>query len=324
MAKVEKNLFERFKKYVADNDLFRVGDKVIVACSGGPDSVALLFLLCDLAKELNLELIVAHFNHKLRAREAEEDEKFVEKIATKLGLKFISSSAKAKIKSEEQAREMRYRFLERVREEEKAKLIAAGHNLDDLAETVLLNIIRGAGIRGLYSLRPKRGNIVRPLLFAQKCELLSYLKSKKISFREDLSNKNLVYTRNIMRHIILPEIKKINPGALSAIARTSLLASQADEYIISSSEEILAQISGNENGKILIDRKKFSALSPTIQSEIIRILARNTGISHDLSYVQVEDIRALAEKNIGKKYKIIASRLKIEIESGKIVVHKLK
>lgn len=127
-----------------------------------------------------------------------------------------------------------------------------------------------------------------------------------------------------MRHIILPEIKKINPVALPAIARTSLLASQADEYIIQSSKDTLAKISENQNGKILIDRNFFSSLSPAIQSEIIRILARNAGISADLSYSQVEEVRALAEKNIGKKYKIIRSVLKIEIENGKIIVSNQK
>jgi len=322
MAKKEKDLFIEFKKYIADNDLFRAGDKVVVACSGGPDSVALLYLLTDLAEELNLELIVAHFNHKLRGREADADEKFVKELSAKLNLVFVSASAKTKIKSEEEAREQRYNFLQRVREEESAKVVAVAHNLDDSAETVLLNIIRGAGIRGLYSLRSKRGYIVRPLLFAEKTQILSYLLRRKLKYQTDKSNETLVYTRNIMRHNILPEISKINPSALSAIARTSLLASQADEYIIQSSRTALAKISQNQNGKIIIDRKKFSVLSPALQSEMIRILAESAGVIRDLSYAQVEEIRTLIAKNVGKKHKIIAGRLKIEIESGKIIISK--
>ena len=320
MEKIEKNLLQQFKKYIADNDLIRAGDRVIVACSGGPDSVALLYLMNKLAFGLKLELIVAHFNHKLRGGESDGDEKFVQELSKKLNTKFVSVSARGKIGNEEQAREQRYSFLEKAREEEGAKIIVVGHNLDDLAETALFNLIRGAGIRGLYSLRSKRGNIVRPLLFAEKKQILTYLAESKIGFRTDESNNSLVYTRNIMRHSILPEIKKINPQALSAIARTSLLAAQADEYIINSSKEILSEISENIDGKIKIDRKKFVLLSPALQSEIIRILARENGILADLSYVQVDEVLALIKKNIGKKYKIIAATLKIEIENGKIVI----
>ncbi|MEI8061392.1 MAG: tRNA lysidine(34) synthetase TilS [Candidatus Berkelbacteria bacterium] len=318
--KLRRSLFDQFKKYIADNDLIGAGDKVIVACSGGPDSLALLYLLKELSSKLKLELVVAHFNHKLRGGEADADEKFVEKTASKLKLKFLSASAKTKITSEDQARELRYEFLQKAREEERAKVIAVAHNLDDLAETVLMNIIRGAGIRGLYSLRAKRGYIVRPLLFAEKKELVSYLSENKIGYRTDESNNDLVYTRNIMRHVILPEIKKINPRALSAIARTSALAAQADEYIVRASEAILAQISENIKGNIIINRKEFVALSPAVQSEIIRIIARQFGLDKDLTFSDVEGVVLLAEKNVGKKFKIVRSRLKIEIESGKIIV----
>lgn len=324
MAKLSvKNLYSRFKKYVADNDLVRAGDRVIVGCSGGPDSVALLYLLNQFAGERDIEIVVAHYNHKLRGGEADADEKFVKNLAKKLKYKFVIGASKGGIKNEEQAREQRYAFLEKARAEEGAKLVAIGQTLDDLAETLLLNLIRGAGIRGLYSLKAKRGNIVRPLLFAEKFELLSYLREKKIRFRVDKSNNSLVYTRNIMRHKILPELKKINPKATTALARTSLLASQADEYIISSSLKVLARLVEKENGKIIIGRKKFTSLSPAIQSEILRILSRDAGVSRDLSFVQIDEILQVIEKNIGKKHKILLSQLKFEVKNGKIVISNL-
>ena len=324
MAKLSaKNLNFRFKKYIADNDLVRAGDKVIVACSGGPDSVALLYLLHRFAGEQGIEIVVAHYNHKLRGGEADTDEKFVKNLAKKLKYKFISGTSEGSIKNEEQAREQRYAFLEKTRGEEGAKLVAVGQTLDDLAETVLLNLIRGAGIRGLYSLKAKRGNIVRPLLFAEKFELLSYLREKKIRFRIDKSNNSLVYTRNIMRHKILPELKKINPKATTALARASLLASQADEYIIGSSLKVLSQISENDDGKIIIERKKFTSLSPAIQSEILRILARSANVNRDLSFAQIDEILQVIEKNIGKKHKILLSKLKFEVKNGKIVISNL-
>lgn len=320
----ETNLISQFKKNIIDNNIIGVGDKIIVACSGGPDSVGLLYLLLGLQKELQLKLVVAHFNHKIRGNDSERDEKFVAELAKKLGLKFTSTRATKKIRNEQEARELRYKFLEKVRAEERAGLIAVGHNLNDLAETVLLNIIRGSGIRGLYSLQSKRDNIIRPLLFAEKKQILTYLKDEKISFRIDKTNKKLVYTRNIIRHKILPEILKLNPQALSAIARTSSLAEQTDQFLLGISEKIFLEISEKKENTTIINRKDFVALSPAVQSEIIRICARNFGVICDLSFRQVEEILNLINRNIGKKFKEISSRLKIEVKDGKIILSNIQ
>ncbi|MFA5157602.1 MAG: tRNA lysidine(34) synthetase TilS [Patescibacteria group bacterium] len=318
----QRDLYFRFKKYIAENDLIGAGDKVVLACSGGQDSISLLYLLERLAGESGLEIIVAHFNHGIRGREADSDEKFVKKNAEKLNLKFVSAKANSRIKNEEQARDRRYEFLEKVRVEERAKIIAVAHNIDDLAETMLLNIIRGTGIRGLYSLRPKRGHIVRPLLFAEKNQLLSYLKEKKISYRTDSSNRRLVYTRNIIRHNIFAEITKINPVCTSAFARLSATSAEIDDFIGQYSLEIYTKLACKENKKIIIEQKKFTTLSPAIQKEIVRKIASDYGVDKDLTETQVSEVVALINKNIGKKEKILGSRLKIELRDGKIIVSK--
>ena len=325
MSKIsQKNLFFRFKKYIADNDLIRAGDKVVVACSGGPDSIALLYLLNKAAKNLNLEIFVAHFNHRLRGRESDKDELFVSNVADKLGIDFIAGSANKTIRSEEEARVERYKFLENVMVGKDAKLLAIAHNLEDQAETMMLNIIRGTGIRGLYSLRSKRGHIIRPLLFAKKIELLSFLEEESIPFRTDKSNLDLVYTRNIIRHKILPEIEKINPSYTESFARLAAISSEADRFIVSYSKEILEKIAHNENGVIKISKKEINSLSPILAKEIIRLLAESAGITKDLTENQVAQVAEMIRKNIGGKQKIIQGRLKIELKADKIVISNLK
>lgn len=325
MSKIsQKDLYFRFKNFVLTNDLIKAGDKAIVACSGGPDSICLLYLLNRLASEMDIKLIVAHYNHKLRGGEADKDEGFVKKTAIQLGLPFISLSADLNIKGEEQARELRYKFLEKVRGEKSADLIAVAHNIDDLSETMILNIIRGTGIRGLYSLRPKRGKIVRPLLFAEKKEITSYLKENNIPYRIDKSNKELVYTRNIIRHKILPEIEKINPSYQRSFARLSSTSASTDEFIRQYSLEILENLANNENGKIIFSQKQFTSLSPAVKAEIIRAIAEDYHLIKDLSETEVLEVVSLIEKNIGKKEKVLKSKLKIELKTGKIIVSKVK
>jgi len=327
MAKIsQKNLYSRFKKFALENKLLGKGDKVVVACSGGPDSVCLIHLLHSLAGELQLKLIVAHFNHKLRGREADADEMFVSNLAKNLGLKFVSSSPSKgeQIKNEEEARILRYKFLEKAREQGRADWIATAHNKNDVAETVLLNLTRGTGIRGLGGIPLRRDRVIRPLLFAEKSEIRGYLKENHLSFRFDKSNQSLDHSRNIMRHKIIPLLQKINPGALDTLARTAELSTLAADYISENAEMKIKEIGERKSNKIFLERKKFSTLSPLLQSEIVRIIASDADAGRDLSYKQIQEIIDLVKKNIGKKEKTIAGRLKFELKSGKLIVSRNK
>ena len=162
----QKNLYERFKKNILDNSLIEEGSELVLACSGGPDSVCLFDLLERLTKEINFSFIVAHYNHKVRGEEANADELFVRKLSEKYNREFLAGEPKGnrKIKSEEDARNLRYEFLQQVSEGRGKLKIFIAHNKDDQAETLLLNLIRGAGIRGLGSMKIVNGNLVRPLL----------------------------------------------------------------------------------------------------------------------------------------------------------------
>ena len=191
--------------FVRAHDLLPPGP-LIVAVSGGTDSVALLLLLASLAPELGLDLHVAHFDHRLRPRASAKDAAFVADLAQSRGATIRIGRAERAPKSEDEARELRYAFLRRAALESGAKLIATGHTRDDQAETVLLHATRGSGLAGLAGMRPKRDDIVRPLLTIGRADTVAVCADAKVAPREDPSNRDLKYARNRIRHTVLPEL----------------------------------------------------------------------------------------------------------------------
>jgi tRNA(Ile)-lysidine synthase len=327
MEKVsQKNLYARFKKNIIENSLIEEESELILACSGGPDSVCLFHLLERLSKEIKFSFIVAHYNHKVRGEEANADELFVRKLSEKYNREFLRGEPKGtrEIKSEEDARKLRYDFLQRASEGRGKLKIFIAHNKDDQAETLLLNLIRGAGIRGLRSMRTVNGNLVRPLLFAEKNEIVDYLKQNKIKYRIDKSNNSLVYTRNIMRHNIIPLLRQLNPKVATALSRTADLAALSDDFIRREAQLSLEKILKENKKKIFIEKKSFTTLSPAIQLEIIRLLAEKNGFAHDLTSGQVDEVVQMINKNFGKKHKIIAGKLKFELIGGRIILSRNK
>ena len=198
--------------------------KVVVALSGGSDSVAMLCVL----KELGYELICAHCNFHLRGKESERDEEFVRKLCDKLDipLHVVPFDTKAysrshKISIEMAARELRYEYFEHLRNELNADAVCVAHHKDDLAETVLINLIRGTGINGLAGIKPKNGNVVRPLLCLSREEILSYLNERNQTFVTDSSNLVDNVVRNKLRLNIIPMLKDINPAFVDNVVRTA-------------------------------------------------------------------------------------------------------
>jgi tRNA(Ile)-lysidine synthase len=200
------------------------GSSVVVAVSGGSDSVALLYLLHELQGRLGITLIVAaHLNHGLRGVESDGDELLVREHATRLGIGFfVDRSTELKPESaglEAAAREVRYRFLHRVRAAQLCTCIATGHTLDDQAETVLMRLIRGSGLNGLRGIAPSReDHVIRPLLGVRKKELSDWLDTRGIAYRTDRSNHDIRFFRNRIRHAILPELEACHSGAAANIA----------------------------------------------------------------------------------------------------------
>jgi tRNA(Ile)-lysidine synthase len=191
------------------------GDRVGVAVSGGADSLALLFLMLELREQLGIVLSVVHLNHKLRARASDADEKFVAKLSAKCGLPFhveqsdVASLAKRKKANlEDTARRARYSFFERLVTEKHVDWVAVAHTADDQAETVLAHIVRGTGLAGLGGIHPIAGHVIRPLLMVRRAELKAYLRTKKQTWREDLTNRDTTKMRARIRRKLLPLLEK--------------------------------------------------------------------------------------------------------------------
>ena len=231
-------------KLSLDLSLLPGGTKVLCAVSGGADSMSLLHCLFSRADELGIKVAAAHFDHCLRGEESKRDRSFVEDWCAEHGVEFASASGDVAefarnngLGTEEAARQLRYEFLEKAADELGCDVIATAHNADDNAETLLLNLARGTGLKGLCGIPPKRGRIIRPLLKATRSEIEEYLKAHGVSHVEDSTNAGDEYTRNIIRHRVMPVLREINPAFSDAALRTSGLLRDDEEYLSSLAAE---------------------------------------------------------------------------------------
>ena len=220
------------------HDMFPCSGLVIACVSGGVDSMCLLEALVDISRERGFIVSAAHFNHLLRGEESHRDEDFVREYCSNQNIPFYSERGDVndfaktnKLGTEEAAREMRYRFFYALAERLSAERIATAHTADDNAETALMNLIRGSGTAGLSGIPPKRGIVVRPMLCVARNEVIDFAKSHGIPFVEDSTNSSDVYTRNKIRHSIMPIIKEINPKFTKTITTASELSRADEEYL---------------------------------------------------------------------------------------------
>lgn len=221
-------------------DLLPGGGSVVVALSGGPDSVALVHLLRELEPAGHLRIAgLAHFNHQLRGAESDADEAFCRTMARDLGLPFeaggddVRAAARALGRSvEDAARLRRYAFLEAAAGRLGADRIAVGHSRDDQAETFLLRLLRGAGPQGLAGILPRAGRVIRPLIDIPRCELRAYAAARALPFREDASNQDLAIPRNRVRHGLIPYLaREFSPSAADVLARAASIAKDDDDFL---------------------------------------------------------------------------------------------
>lgn len=216
-------MVDAFRQFILDNNLCKPTDKILVAVSGGVDSVVLL----DLFVRSGYSVAVSHCNFKLRGTESDNDEHFVELLAKKYQLDFFCKSCGAekfavdkKCSIQEAARELRYQWFDELCKKHRFARVAVGQHLDDQMETFFINLFRGAGVTGLKGMPIKRDDVIRPLLFARRNEIERYAKQNSLQYREDSSNHSDKYLRNQIRHKILPEIKKVKEGAEDAFIKS--------------------------------------------------------------------------------------------------------
>lgn len=232
---MKNKVLNTIKKY----NLIQENDKIVIGVSGGPDSMCLLHIINGLKEKLNFEIVVAHINHMIR-KEAEEETQYVKNFCDKLGIKcyikridVIDKSNKEKIGTEEAGRKARYDFFEEVLNIVNANKIATAHNENDNAETVLMNIFRGAGTSGLKGIEPIRDNkYIRPIIECERSEIEEYCRVNKLQPKIDKTNFENVYTRNKIRNVLIPEIKKeFNPNIIESLNKLSILARQENNFI---------------------------------------------------------------------------------------------
>lgn len=233
-------LMLEIKRYIEKNQLICPGDGVVVGLSGGPDSVFLLYALHTLQARMGFTLRAVHVHHGIRGAEADRDEAFSAELCAKLAVPFQAEhvaapayAAQHGLSLEEAARILRYEALEAARQQltqAPAAWIAVAHHLDDQAETVLHNLVRGAGLRGLAGMENRRNHVIRPLLSIKREDILKWLEQNNIPYVTDSTNADPHYTRNRIRSTVLPELREINPEASAHIAHSAALLREADAY----------------------------------------------------------------------------------------------
>lgn len=285
---------------IREHTMISSGERVIVAVSGGPDSVCLLEILFQLREMLNVCLIVAHLDHGLRPGEDERETEFVEKLARRLGLSFTHERAAQLANAhgaslEERAREMRYRFFERVLNEHHAQRVALGHNMNDQAETVFMNILRGAGSAGLSGMPPVRENLyIRPLIRTNRDGVLAYLKEKGLSYMMDSSNLEKKYLRNRIRLELMPSLLTYQPRLIEHLDDLAFLCREENRFMEQEAEKCLQGMISRPSDRTLdISLDAFTGLPSPLQYRVIRgAIKRAKG---NLRRVDLAHIRAIIE-----------------------------
>ena len=249
MAKRIDKLEQKFLDTIKENNLINKGDVIVVGVSGGPDSITLLTCLNKYKDYLNIKIICAHINHLIR-KDSTEDEQFVENVCEKMGIKcYIKRAEVEKIAkeqkkgTEEVGRKIRYDFFDEVAKKENANKIAIAHNMNDNAETMLLNIIRGSGLTGLEGIQPEEyGKYIRPLINCKREEIEEYCIKYDLKPRIDSTNKENIYRRNIIRNKILPELKELNPNIVQSLSNLSKIVKVQNMHIKNEVENIYNKI----------------------------------------------------------------------------------
>mgnify|MGYP005835735917 CR=1 FL=1 len=308
-------LSERLWQAIRGLHLLKPDSTVVVGCSGGPDSVALVFLLRDLSAKhrMGLRLHLAHLHHMIRGAEADEDQRFVEALAERLAVPYDVGrenvpelSRQRKRSVEEVGRQARYEFLRHVADRVGARTVAVGHTADDQAETVLAHLLRGCGLQGLRGMavrRPLGGpavELVRPLLFVTRKQIEEYLEVCKETCRIDATNETLDYRRNRIRHELLPLLEAhYNSNIRRVLVRLSHVAGEAHEYLESKAAESLQDVTVPEvSGGLVIHCERLLELNPAMQRQVLRrALAHLQGYNRLLSAAHIDELLRFARES---------------------------
>lgn len=300
-----KELVESVMEAAAEYALWQPHDTIVVAVSGGPDSVALLRILHEISRtRMPLALVCAHVNHGFRAESAEEAE-LVRGLAEELSIPFelaefdIPSIMKESgLGPEGTARKKRYEFLIDTAHRYKAVAVALAHHADDQAETVLMRLLRGSGLSGLAGMRWKRTEkkveLIRPLLRINKTSLVGLCQSEGFAYAEDASNQLAVYQRNAIRLEVLPLLEQHNPRVRQSLLQLAEIAGAEDEYMEANAAKCLDELVLAEHGKYTLKRAAFAAIPSALQRRLIKLILNYLSAELSMDFPKVEEVRRRA------------------------------
>lgn len=256
-------MLEEFKKFITRRQLFQPADKVLLAISGGVDSM----VMAHLFYQSGYRFSIAHCNFQLRGKESDLDEQFVAGAAAKFRVRFASRrfetekyAAQNGISLQMAARELRYQWFEQLLTDRDCKYLATAHHLNDAFETALFNLVRGTGLSGLKGITAKSHYRIRPLLFADRKRIESFAVDQGIHWREDASNASIKYQRNLIRHQVVPLLEKLNPDLVNSFAESAMKIAAAENMVASGVAAIRQQLVQNRGKDFFIDKKKLSEL----------------------------------------------------------------
>jgi tRNA(Ile)-lysidine synthase len=308
-------MYQRFIEYSKQHQLFSAGTRVLLAVSGGIDSM----VMAGLFREAGTDHAIAHCNFSLRGDESDRDEKFVVSYAKKINIECFTNrfdtmgyAASHHVSVQMAARELRYRWFDTLIEQGGFDAVAVAHNLNDNIETFFINLLRGTGLNGLTGMSPRHDNIIRPLLFATRNEIDAYAAWKKIKYREDSSNAEVKYTRNRIRIRVIPEIEKVSANAVAAITETMTHLNASSELVDIYIEKLHSELFRPAGNSVEADVTGLRSLIPS--SPHIYELFRRYGLSSQ----QTEEMIALLDSSPGRY--ILTTTHRLLRDRGRILI----
>lgn len=301
-------MLKRVRAYIEKYQMIAEGDTVIAGVSGGADSVCLLLVLLELQREISFAIRAVHVEHGIRGEESREDAAFVKGLCKDKAIPFIQYDydvpqiAKERGMSEEETgRMLRYEAFEKEAERCVQGKISVAHNQNDNAETMLHHLIRGSHLRGLTGIPPVRGRIIRPLLCVSRKEIEAYLREKNQDYRTDATNFETIYTRNRIRHEVLPVLEEINPSAVSHMVRTAEALQEAQEYLDMQVGMLTRQTVHFEGREVLIETEKLKSVPNLLRTQVLyESLVKLVAFRKDIAEVHITDLWKLSERQVGK------------------------
>lgn len=287
--------------FCRERELFGVGDGVVVACSGGVDSLSLADVLFRLRDKFGIRICVAHFEHGIRGDESKKDARFVANWAKERGLLFRigegnvpAFAKKNRLSVETAARRLRYEFLRETKKALGFSRIALAHHADDQAETVLMRILRGTGTAGLAAMRPKNGDMIRPLLFLSKDELFRYAESRGLSPRHDATNDVADALRNRLRLCLLPQLRReYNPELDSALVNLAAVAADETDFLLAETERVWPLVAKKNDGELFLSQCEFAKLPVALQRTVLKKFLAASGGDDGVAFAHFERLRSM-------------------------------